>query len=749
MNRLKIYVLSALILTLISPKVLRADEGMWMIHAINQALEKKMQDRGLELSAGEIYNADAEGATISDAILSLDFGCTGSIISDKGLVITNHHCAYSDVHKLSTDENNYLEQGFWAMTDDEEIHIKGKSIYFLKNVIDITDEVESYISEFQKKGEKVGLRRLTGVFEKKYSKETGKTAWFASMWSGSKYYIALYDVYKDIRLVAAPPVSMAAYGGDVDNWEWPQHKCDFAMYRIYTSKDGQPSEYSEDNVPLNPKKKLNISLEGYKPGDYAMVIGYPGRTDRYSSSFEVDYRLNVELPISNKLRGEQMSIINKWMDTCPKVRLKYSDYYFGLSNVQEYNVGEVKCFTRFDVVEKKQELEKELQEWIMSDPQRAEKWGTTLERLENTYENIAQTEKSKSYYRETLIRGTRISRTVYKLNTLKRDALKKGGIIQHRRIDGGGPSTQELDFCENTEIIGLDYDAIKKQLLGEYDKFELKVEKDLFFYSVKEFYDNVDSRYFGPYQKELKRRYTDGCIGQFHSEDLAEYLWENSFLTCETKLNKFINEPHTIDEYHSDPIFRFFQDISIVDFNSVTDDIEGDMNIYEQGKVYTQALYQMREDKGIVQYPDANSTMRITYGTVGGLKPHDGVITSWRSTSKGILEKYNPEAYDYAISPNLRNMIKDEAWGNWNTSSEMYINFLTDNDITGGNSGSPVLNSKGEIIGLAFDGNKESLAGSAAYVDPYNKCVNVDIRYILWTIDKYAGMKHIMEELDL
>lgn len=250
----------------------KADEGMWMIHAIDAALEKKMQERGLELSAGEIYNADAEGATIADAVVSMEFGCTGSIISDNGLLITNHHCAYSDIHRLSTPDHNYLEEGFWAMRSDEEVSINGKSVYFLKRVLDVTDEVNEIKSRTDMTGRPMGMRKLSYQLETKYRNDTGLEAWLASMWDGSKYYMALYEVYGDVRLVAAPPVSSAAFGGDIDNWEWPQHKCDFAMYRVYTAPDGSPADFSKENVPMKPKAKLKISLDGYKDGDYTMII---------------------------------------------------------------------------------------------------------------------------------------------------------------------------------------------------------------------------------------------------------------------------------------------------------------------------------------------------------------------------------------------------------------------------------------------------------------------------------------------
>ena len=689
-----------------------ADEGMWMIHAINAALEKQMQERGLKLSAREIYNADAEGASLTDAIVSLDFGCTGSIISDKGLLITNHHCAYSDVHKLSTPEHNYLEEGFWAMRSDEEAHIKGKGVYFLKKVLDVTEEVERLKESELAAGRAAGSRRLSYLMEKKYGEETGLEAWLASMWNGSKYYLALYEVYKDIRLVAAPPVSSAAFGGDIDNWEWPQHKCDFAIYRVYTAPDGSPAEYSEDNIPLKPSRKLNISLDGYKAGDYTMIIGYPGSTNRYSSSFEVNFDETLQLPITNRLRGAQMDIIKSWMDADPEIRLKYSDYYFSLSNVQELYSGQVECVDRFDVVEQKEIIEKELQEWIDADPERKARWGKLLHELKTKYIAVEEPERDVNYFRETIVRGTLISRLNYRINSFKKDGIQ----------------------------------TINERMLKEYDNFDLKVEKDLFRYAVEEFYLNVSREMMSDYHKDLYDRHS----GDY--DNITAEVWDGSFMTDITRRDSFFAAGHPYEDYISDSLYRFFQTMKVVNFNDRIIAAQGDVRITDTDREFAHALYQMRLDKGIAQYPDANSTMRITYGTVGGIEPKDGVVCDWKTTPAGILEKYIPGDFDFTLNERQSQLYRKGDWGRWgfgDNGSQMYVNFLTDNDITGGNSGSPVLNSRGELIGLAFDGNKESLASDVYCTEGYNKCVCVDIRFVLWTLDQYAGMGRIIEEIGL
>ena len=748
-------ILALLILSGVSA---RADEGMWMIHSIDAALEKKMKERGLELSAGEIYNADAEGATIADAVVSLEFGCTGSIISDNGLMITNHHCAYSDVHKLSTPEHNYLDEGFWAMRSDEEVNIKGKKVYFLKRVIDVTEEVEAMKVESDVQARPLGMRKLSYLLETRYKEQTGMEAWLASMWDGSKYYMALYEVYGDVRLVAAPPVSSAAFGGDIDNWEWPQHKCDFALYRIYMAPDGSAAEYSENNVPLKPKAKLNISLDGYKAGDYTMILGYPGTTNRYSNSAEVNFKQTLKQPICNSLRGEQMDIIKGWMDKDPEIRLKYSDYFFTLSNIQECFSGEVECIDRFDVISRKEALEKELQEWIEASPERKERWGNLLNDLKVKYLAVVEPERNINYFRETLVRGTRISRACTKLNSFRTTVLKSQGITPKKPIElKDGPDPVETEFSETFRFRGYDYKKQIDAILKEYEGIDLRVEKDLFRLAVEKFYSNVDHSLIGEYQKKIYHEnsvYLTGADGGLRPnyDKMADYVWNKSFFTDLDRLHTFLSEEHTLNEYMNDPLFHFLQELKITGFNEAVTAAEGEPGRSTLNKEFTHALYQMRLDKGIVQYPDANSTMRITYGTVGGYEPRDGVVCDWKTTPAGILEKYVPSDYDFTLNDRQYLLYRKGDWGKWGfgkDGSTMYVNFLTDNDITGGNSGSPVLNSKGELIGLAFDGNKESLASDVYYTPGYNMCVCVDIRFVLWTLDRYAGMTRIIEELGL
>lgn len=723
----KLFLTLALSCALIFPSSLIADEGMWMVNLLENGLMSKMKKAGIKLPANVIYDENA--VSISDAIVSLDFGCTGSMISNNGLLITNHHCAYGDVHSISTDENNYLEDGFWAMSPKEEVHIKDKGAYFLRKVIDITNEVIELRESAAKKGQKIGGRKLCFMLEKKYKKEYSLEASLHSMWSGEKYYIFLYEVYKDVRLVAAPPVSIAAYGGETDNWEWPQHKGDFAMYRIYGDKDGKPAEFSENNVPIQPKRILSISTKGVKKGDFTMVMGYPGHTDRYNSSFGVNYKEKIKDPITSSLTRARLDIMNKWMNSDPAIRLKYADTYFSYSNVQEYQSGEMLTLRRYGVIDIKKQQEKELQQWIEADPQRMEKWGTLLADLTKVYANTEDLEKQIIYYRESLVR----SGLMYLLST------RVSKIIRE--------SVGKRKDLDTTLIKMADHKRCIKEMEGINEEYDLRVEKDIYKFALKTYIENVNHKYWSENMKNLFERFDEDI------DKLFDYSWSNSFLSDSDRFYKYINEEHSIAEIKLDPIYTVFEGISIIVFNQYVSKEEKKCGktVRAFEKEYTNAMYEMNQDKGRVQYPDANSTMRLTYGTVGSINPSDGIYYSEYTTAEGILQKWNPDDYEFKLKDQSIQLLKNKDWGQWadKKTKTLHINFLSNNDITGGNSGSPVMNAKGEIIGLAFDGNKESLCGDAYFHPEYNKCVNVDIRYVLWILDKYAGMNYIFNELDL
>ena len=636
-----------------------ADEGMWMINTIDRALEKRMKAAGLKLDAKVLY--DEEQESLSDAVVALAFGCTGSMISNDGLMITNHHCAYSDIHALSTLGHNYLEDGFWAMRRDEELPVKGQAIYFLKKIWDVTDEVQALRQEFDVAHKPMAMRRVYRQVEEKYGKiyEGQGELICSSYYNGNKFYMALYQVYRDVRLVAAPPVSVASFGGDTDNWEWPQHKGDFAIYRIYTAPDGSPAEYAPENVPMHPRKILKISQDGIKDGDFTMVIGYPGRTNRYASSYAVEEILQIQNPIQAQFRLDQMKIMDKWMNEDVAIRLKYADRYFSLSNVQEIREGEIYCYNRFGVVDAKRTEEQQLQKWLGN--------SDLIYRLGQKYEDVAGINQQIVYFQETLVRGTNLHRYA--------NALHRGDTVMAAK-----------------ELASLD----------------MRVERDLMRYSLSQFFKYVRRDYWGDYLRGLYDRF-GGDVDAMLNEVFDGHI-HDALSSCK-----------------------------IVQFNEKRDEIEAGVSKSSLEKEFKDAVYQMKLAKKQPMYPDANSTMRITYGKVRPIEPRDAVSLASRTRTAGILEKFNPDDYEFTLKPDFRELLQN--------NTEIPVNFLTDNDITGGNSGSPVLNAKGELIGLAFDGNKESLAGDTYFVDAMNRCICVDIRYVLWLLRDYAHMDDLLQEI--
>lgn len=698
----------------------KADEGMWLINLLDKNLTAKMKKAGLKIDPKVIY--DQNNTSLNDAVVALDFGCTGSIISEEGLLITNHHCAYGDIHALSTPENNYLEDGFWAMNRDQEIPIKGKSIYFLRKVIDGTSEVRKVQDSLMNLGEGAGFRRVSYLIEKRHSKRSGMEVMAMSMWRGSKYYIFYYEVYRDVRLVGAPPVSIAAYGGDTDNWEWPQHKGDFTLYRVYGDKDGKPAKYSKDNVPIVPKKVLNISTKGVKEGDFTMVMGFPGRTNRYRSSFGVTEIEKVTNPVSVKLRDAKLRIMNSFMEQDPNIRLIYADHYFGTSNVQELQAGEVINFRRFGVANIKAQEEKELQEWIESDPKRKAKYGNLLKNLEETYRAVVDLNTQKKYYQETMVAGQGFVYLGNRINPLER-------VHKKNNVDILKPGTKiHTSFVKSVE--------------DGYKGAVMKVEKELMKYQVREFLANVNPKFWGEYITWLNSEFNGDA------NKITDYIFENSLLLNPEKFREVSATAQPITIYLQDPLHKLVKSSKIASYRDEEHKLTKGKSSYAMEATYTRLLYRMREEKGEVQYPDANSTMRVTYGTVGPINPSDGIYYSAQSTTQGFIDKYNPDSYEFNIKPEVLALLKSKDWGKWGSKGTMYVNFLSNNDITGGNSGSPVLNARGDLIGLAFDGNKESLAGDAYFHPEMNKCVNVDIRYVLWIIEKYAKATHLLDEMN-
>ena len=720
MKKAIFYLLACVLL----PVAASADEGMWLVSTFRDVIYPQMKKEGLKLKPGEIYNE--ESPALCNAIVAVDGGMgTGSVISDKGLVITNHHVAYGDIHSLSTPAKNYLEEGFWALEQKDELPLKGKTVTFLRQVRDVTDEAQAIRDSLEKANSLgiFGTRKVYGILERKYGGDTPFEVECASMWKGKKYLLFYYETYKDVRLVGAPPVKIGAFGGEQDNWGWPQHKGDFTLYRVYADAEGRPAEYSAGNVPLKPRRVLRIATGGVHDGDFAMVIGFPGHTNRYASSFAVAEKQRVKNPVVVANRHDRMDILKRHMERDPKVRMKYSDSYFGLSNYADYAKWENKCLCRFDVESIRKAEEERLQRWIEADSARRAENGGLLADLERGYEGRRGAERSLNYFREAwlgpseaLLVANRVSSYLGKLDRLKLDSLKIDSKDAQSVVAGSGRLRRNYD-------VETDRDLLAKMIVN----FTKHVPREMWGEQLTEMYDAAGG----------------------DADRMAREAFDASFCSDPDRYDAYFERNRSVAEMRRDPLVRLTESVRVQRFTGGVDKAERRVRA-QVGKGesrYAGLLYDFRASEGIAQYPNANSTMRLTYGSVVPLNPSDGVHYDSRSTIAGYMEKYNPDEYEFRVDDRMKRLIAAEDWGRWGEKGTLYVNFLTDNDITGGNSGSPVLDGRGRLIGLAFDGNRESMAGDVWFHPDLARTVCVDIRYVMWIIDKYAEADWLLDEM--
>ena len=715
--------IACLALALLCLQPASADEGMWLMHKLGD-IYPRMRAMGLKIKDKEIYNEASGG--LADAVVAVDGGMgTGSMISDQGLMITNHHVAYSDICALSTPECNLLETGYWARTRDEEIPVAGKTVWFVRRVVDVTDEANALKEEMKAAGKwgVMATRRLYGELEARYGKQTDCEVSCYSMWGGRMYLMFYYDIYKDVRLVGTPPASIGAFGGDYDNWGWPQHKGDFALYRVYADRDGRPAEYSADNVPLKPRRVLQIATGGVHDGDFAMVIGFPGRTNRYASSFAVTEKQRIKNPIVVANRHDRMGILKRHMERDPGVRMKYSDAYFGLSNYADYAKWENKCLRRFDVASIRGAEEERMQAWIEADSGRRAENGGLLADLDRGYRARQGAERDLNYFREAwlgpseaLLVANRVSSYLGKLDRLKTDTLDVRSKDAQSVVAGSA------------------------RLRGNYDT---ATDRDLLARMLVNFTANVPREMWGGQLEEMY----DAAGGD--ADRMAREAFDASFCSDPERYDAYFKQNRSLAEMRRDPLVKLTESVRVQRFTGGVDKAEKRVRA-QVGKAegrYADVLYDFRASQGIAQYPNANSTMRLTYGSVGPLNPADGIHYDARSTVAGYLEKYNPDEYEFRVDDRMRKLIAAKDWGRWGEKGTLYVNFLTNNDITGGNSGSPVMDGKGRLIGLAFDGNRESMAGDVWFHPELSRTVCVDIRYVMWVIEKYARAGWLLDEM--
>lgn len=682
-----------------------ADEGMWMLPLLQKLNAGAMKDLGCRLTPDQIYSVNH--SSLKDAIVIFGGGCTGEMISDKGLLVTNHHCGYSSIQQLSSDEHNYLEDGFWAMNSNEEIPVPGLSVTFLVNMSDVTEAIEGAKSDEERKAVSEALVKDSE------ERNPGCDVELTSFYNNNVHYIIVYKVFRDIRFVGAPPASIGKFGGETDNWMWPRHTGDFSMFRVYAGKDNEPAEYSEDNVPYVPKQSLRISLKGINEGDYTMIMGYPGRTQRYQTEAQLNHMMALN-DIAIEARTLRQDIMWKWMEKDPSIRLKYANKYAGSANGWKKWIGEKKAFKDLNIIEKEHDKEARFQKWVDKNKKRSELYGTAIADIAAGIKANEQVDLDVKLLSETL----------YRTELVNLSSAYLGG--RNRSLKSGADSV-------TAEAAGLE--ALKSAFEDYYAPLDKEETAALL-----KFYR----------EKARPENYPD--LGEdFATMDIDKYvdeLFRTTIFTSYDKAKEAIENGGKEVTLH-DPVNTLATALV-----NVFVKLRGEQNpdaaksIRAASKAYTAGL--MEWSKGKAMYPDANFTMRLTYGTVKSYSPKDALNYRYYSTIYGVMEKEDPSNYEFIVPNKLKQLYVKRDYGQYAMADgNLPCCFLTTNDITGGNSGSPVLNADGELIGLAFDGNWESMSSDVMFEPDLQRCICVDIRYVLFLVDKFGGAGYLLQEMNI
>jgi hypothetical protein len=696
-----------------------ADEGMWLPSLIQKLNIASMQKMGCELSADDIYSIN--NSSLKDAVVALDHGsCTAELISKDGLLLTNHHCGFGEIQSHSSVEHDYLRDGFWAMSKEEELPNPRKTVSFLVSIEDVTDKVLAGVTDDMSEEERAkATREVAAELEKEAKGDTHYETYVRSFFNSNKYFLFVVETFKDIRLVGAPPQALGKFGGDTDNWMWPHHTNDFSMFRVYCGPDGKPASYSEDNVPYQPKHFLPISLKGVEEGDFAMIMGYPGRTNRYETSFGVKNTMEVTNTVREEVREQLLKIWGEYMKTSQKARIQYASKYARSSNYYKYSIGQNNGLKNLKVVDKKQAIEKDFTNWVNENSARKEKYGEALKYIEDSYKDT-EDDKAIAYLSEALLRGPEIFMFAYRVTGLA-ELLKEDEPDQEK-------------IAKTTERIKMSLDGFFKDYNAPTDQ---KVVGKL----LKIYADKNAEKFYPDFYKTVNKKYK----GDFNK--YAEKLFAKTMFDDKDELTAFLDKP-SYKTLEKDMAFIAASDI-VAKYREISKMVDaGQKNLDKGRRLFLAGLMEMQNNKTF--YPDANSTMRLTYGKVLDYNPRDGVTYNYFTTTNGYLEKEIPGDAEFDVPARMKELLLAKDYGQYaDKDGSLHTCFITNNDITGGNSGSPVMNGKGELIGIAFDGNWEAMSGDIAFEPELQRCINVDIRFVLWVIDTYAGASNLIDEMDI
>jgi hypothetical protein len=702
--------------TILIPQT-KADEGLWLLPLIEKLNIKDMKKAGFKLSAKDIYSINS--SSIKDAVVIFGGGCTGEIISDQGLLLTNHHCGYSVIQQQSSVENDYLKDGFWAKNKSEEKPASGLSVQFLERIEDVTEQIVPALKTVSSEKERAKtIAKLSDSIAKNAKNNVnGIRAYVSSMFGGNDFYLIVYKVYSDVRIVGAPPSSIGKFGADTDNWMWPRHTGDFSLFRVYADSNGNPANYSENNVPLRPKHHFPISLKGFTEDDFAMVIGFPGSTQRYMTSWEVDERMSIVNANRIKIRGIRQELMKEDMLADPKINIQYAAKYSGSSNYWKNSIGMNQALKTLNVIDQKRAQEARFKSWTDNDSPKKELYGNALSLIESAVKERAKKLHAQQYLSESVTRGCEI-------------VLLAGNFANF------------YDLIKDPGNTNIDDKIVKLKEMTEnfFKDYSQSTDKKISAVMLKLYCDNVPQEDRPDIFNDIYNDY-DGDFGKY-----VDDLFFKTFLLDKEKLEAFLNNP-TAEALENDIAIDLARSIASKIKKFQEENADNSLKYREGHRKYVAGLREMYEGIRPV-YPDANFSMRMTYGKISGYEPHDAQYFDYMTTSKGILEKENPDSWEFIVPPKLKQLIEAKDFGRYAMKDgRLPVNFIFNGDITGGNSGSPVLNAKGELIGTAFDGNWEAMSGDIAFETNMQRCINLDIRYTLFIIDKYADAGYLIDEM--
>lgn len=691
----------------------QADEGMWMLGNLNKQTRKTMKELGLQMPADKLYNP--KKPSLKDAVVSFGGFCSGVVVSEDGLVFTNHHCGFSSVQQHSSVEHDYLKDGFVARSRAEELPNPELYVRFLLRTEDVTKRVLGVVKPSMNEMERSSavdsmMMVIGGEVSLKDSTLLGVVD---AYYGGNEFWLSVYRDFNDVRLVFAPPSSVGKFGWDTDNWVWPRHTGDFCVFRIYADRKNRPADYSPDNVPYHPEYVAPISLDGYKEGSFCMTIGYPGSTERYLSSFGIEEMMNNSNQAQIDIRGVKQAIWKREMDSKDSIRIKYASKYDESSNYWKNSIGVNRAIRKLGILDKKREMEQEIRRWIQQNPEEREKLLQLFTDLELNYKNRREINRAQAYFIESFLYGPELVQLALKILNFDFEGEQKTVI------------------------------AALKGIVEQYSNLDLDIDKEVFTALLKEYRLKVDTTFLPEIYHTIAQKY-DGDEKAF-----VDSLYASSELTTPRGLKRFL-ERDTTYQIFDDPAISLGIDMLTMLFDMNMQTQAPTMEIIHGERLLNGAIRRMYASRNF--YPDANSTMRLSFGTVCGYTPFDGAEYDYYTTTKGVLEKVKAHVgdVDFAVQPELVSLLSSRNFGRYaDEKGEMKVCFISNNDITGGNSGSAMFNSKGELLGLAFDGNWEAMGSDILYEPKMQRTIGVDVRYILFMIEKYGKAGNLIKELNI